>query len=199
MNESDEYEFPSVADIPIPDELSPEIEAEYIAYQECLVQLENEWRQLKTNENEYQIEANNLLQQIFEKRRQKQIARKNLRMEVVERQCEKENERLKNECEDAKKVLFERLVRGYYHAYRNVTSRLKELMGKDYQSYIDANEIEFPQIITDNQMKTRYQQPEETKARISSHETELDLQKIDELFKSYQSLIRKSDDSYNNE
>ena len=187
--EEDEFEFSSVGEIPIPEDLPKEVQAEYLAYRECLEQLENEWLQMKNDENPYQKKALKLLEESTERRKQKQEARMNLRLEVVDRQYEKETERIKNECEDAKKQLFERLVRGYYHAYRNVTSRLKELMGKDYATYIEQNEIEFPQISPDNQIKSRYQQPEETKAKISSAETEMELQKIDELFKSYQNII----------
>ena len=192
MEEEDPYyEYENIASIPIPEGLPPDIQVEYTVYRESLVQLENEWLQIKNNENEMQQEAYKLLSQMEEERKENHKSHRDLRIEVAERQREKELEKVKNENEEAKRSLFERLVRGYHHAYKCITTRLKELMGKDYQAYIEQNEIEFPQIPSDSQMKTRYQQPEEAKSRITSHETEQELQKIDDMFKDYMALIKR--------
>lgn len=185
------YEYESVSQIPIPQGLPHEIEVEYKVCKECIIQLENEWNQIKENENEMQKDAFEILSQMEKERKENHESRMNLRIEVAERQREKELEKVKNENEEAKGFLFDRLVRGYHHAYKCITTRLKELMGKDYQSYIEQNEIEFPQIPSDIQMKTRYQQPEEAKSRITSHETEQELQKIDDMFKDYMALVRR--------
>ena len=192
MEEEDtNYEYENVAAIPIPQGLPPEIEVEYTVCKECIVQLENEWIQIKENENEMQKSVYDILSQMEKDRKESHESRMNLRIEIADRQREKELEKIKNENEEAKKSLFERLIRGYHHAYKCITARLKELMGKDYQSYIDQNEIEFPQMPSDIQMKTRYQQPEEAKSRITSHETEQELQKIDDMFKDYMALIKR--------
>lgn len=199
MHKDDTQEYSSVHDIPIPSDLSPELKSEYVACQECLVRLENDWKFLKENGNEMEEEARQLLNQREEKRREKHEACMNLRIEVAARQREKELERIKNECEEAKKNLFERLICGYHHAYKCITSRLKDLMGKDYQAYIESNEIEFPQIHTEGQMKTRFQQPEEPKSKISSHETEQELLKIDSMFKDYMELVKMMNDTVNSQ
>ena len=143
MEEEDtNYEYENVAAIPIPQGLPPEIEVEYTVCKECIVQLENEWIQIKENENEMQKSVYDILSQMEKDRKESHESRMNLRIEIADRQREKELEKIKNENEEAKKSLFERLIRGYHHAYKCITARLKELMGKDYQSYIDQNEID---------------------------------------------------------
>lgn len=193
------YEYESVELIPIPKGLPPDVEVEYTVCQDSLAQLEKEWKQIKDNENEMQKGAYKILEQMEARNHEIQESRKNLRIEISKRQHEKEVERISNDCEEAKKSLFERLVRGHYHAYKCITSRLKELMGKDYQAYIEQNEIEFPQIPSDSQMKTRYQQPEENKSKLSSHETEQELQRIDDMFKDYIALIKRMNDNNTSE
>ena len=176
--------YESVRDIPIPDD-GPVNRDELIAFQEALGQLETEWRQLQANENPDQKMCLKILEEKRAKRRQLAEERLRLRLEVIDKQVERETERIQQEAEEAKKILWERLVRAYAQAYQHVTAQLKELMGKarkDYQAYMADKTIEFPIMQSDSTMKTRMQQPEEMKIKLSPQDCERDLMQIQALF-----------------
>ena len=94
---------------------------------------------------------------------------------------EKEHEKLQQEKADYNKQLFDRILRSYYQAYTSITSQLKELMGKDYAQYIAVNAIEFPTIPSENQMRTRMQQPEDVKIKIAPAEADNDYRRIQQI------------------
>lgn len=180
-----EVVYESVRDIPIPDDVSGVSRDELIAFQEALGQLESEWLQLKENENPDQKMCLKILEEKTAKRRQMAEERLKLRLEVIDKQVEREMERIQAENEEAKKILWERLVRAYAQAYQHVTGQLKELMGKarkDYQAYMSDKVIEFPIMQSDSTMKTRMQQPEEMKVKLSPQDCERDLMHIQALF-----------------
>ena len=178
-------EFESVRDIPIPDDVRGVKRDELVAFQEALGELESEWLALKRNENADQKMCMEILQEKTNQRRQMAEERLKLRLEVIERQVEKETERIQAENEEAKKILWERLVRAYAQAYQTVTAQLKELMGKvDYQAYMSDKAIEFPIMQADSTMKTRMQQPDEMKIKLSPQECERDLRQIQALFEN---------------
>jgi hypothetical protein len=177
--------YESVRDIPIPDNLTELERGEYLACQEALGALEAEWRQLSAGDNVDLKACLDVLEEDKENRRQQAKERLRLRLEILEKQVEREQSRIADETEKARKVLFERIVRSYAHAYQNICTQLKELMGhagQDFNAFIAANGIEFPQMPPDTQMKTRLQQPEEANIRLSAQDCKRDLRMIQEMF-----------------
>lgn len=178
--------FQSVRDIPIPDDLDQIKRAEFIAFQESLAALETEWQQLLQGENENRKMCVEILEERTAKRKQQAEDRLKLRLDVIEKQVEKESERIEIENEEAKRILWERLVRAYAQSYNTITGQLKDLMGKDsFQAYIADKAIfanaQFP-MQSDSQMKTRMQQPEDMKIKMTPQECERDLKLIQAMF-----------------
>ena len=166
----------SIRDIPLPPGLSEIEKAEFIAYQESMAELEDEWEALKAGENSDQKDCVALLEEIREKRKQQADERLRLRLEVIDKQVERERKRIEDEHEEAKKALFERIIKAYAQSYNAITAQLKETMSKDdYNAFISANGIDFPIISNESQIKTRMQQPEEPKIRLSTQEAAQDL------------------------
>jgi hypothetical protein len=178
-------QFASVMDIPLPEGLTDLQRIEFQAFKESLGQLESEWRQTSSGENEDVKTCFTLLDEIAEKRKSAAKQRLDLRLEVIEKQVERQRDKIRLESEEYKRMLFERLVSSYSKSYKNITGQLKDLMGKvwmDYDTWIAQNGIEFPQIPAESQMKTRTQQPEETKLRLSAEECESDLRQLQSIF-----------------
>lgn len=176
--------YESVAEIPIPENLSEVEKAEFSAYKMALTELEKEWMQLQEGENPDQQTCMTLINEIKEKRIAQAEERLKLRKEIIEKQAEREREKIKQEQEEYKKLLFERIVRSYYQAYNTATNQLKELMGKDYGPYIAQNGITFPNIPSEVQMRTRMQPPEEAKIRLTPVENEHDMRLIQQIIQN---------------
>ena len=173
--------FENIKDIPIPNDLSSIEKIEFQAFQSSLIDLEEEWIKLKNNENTDQLTCLNLIKEIKEKRIEQANERKLLRIEIIEKQYQKEKERIEQEKEEYKKILFDRIVKSYYQSYLNVTSQLKELLGKDYNQFISNYPIEWPQFINENNMKTRLQQNEDIPNRQTPADCEQDIKKIQQI------------------
>lgn len=174
----------SIADIPIPEDLSEVRKAEYRAYQAATLQLEKEWEDLHKGDNVDQQSCIELLKEIKANRTQQAEERLSKRLEVIGMQVEREKERIDKEMQESRKALFERLVRAYYQSYQNIATQLRELLGKDYTAYITSHAIEFPSMPSDSQMKTRLQQPEEAKVRLTQAEIDRDLKKLQQMYHS---------------
>ncbi|EAY14906.1 hypothetical protein TVAG_380160 [Trichomonas vaginalis G3] len=173
--------FQSVAEIEIPNDLSDVDKAEFTAFKLALVDLEKEWNQLQDGTNPDQQTCLSIINDVKEKRIAQADERYKLRTEIIEKQTEKEREKIKQEQEEYKKLLFERLVRSYYQAYQSVTAQLKDLMGKDYSQYISQNGITFPNIPSEVQMRTRMQPNEEAKIKLTPAENEHDMRLIQQI------------------
>ncbi|EAY07481.1 hypothetical protein TVAG_499690 [Trichomonas vaginalis G3] len=176
--------FKSVSEIPVPDNLSDLERIEFNAYKQALVELEQEWLQLKNGENPDQKACQTYINDIKTKRIQQAQDRLNLRKEIIEKQAAKEKERILQQQEDYKKLLFERIIKSYHQSYNTVTSQLKELMDKDYGQFIAQNGITFPDIHNEQQVRTRMSQPEEPKIRLSSAESEQDVRLIQQILQN---------------
>lgn len=179
--------FQSVRDIPIPDDLSEIEHAEFVAFQESLAALEEEWLKIQSGENEDQQMCVQVLEKRTAKRKQEAKSRLDLRLEVIEKQVEKETDRIEQESQVAERNLWKRLYRAYAQSYSTITNQLKELMGKEsFQAYIADKTIEFAGdvIQSDSQMKTRMQQPEEMKIRLSPQQCEADMKLIQAMFEN---------------
>ncbi|KAH0793650.1 hypothetical protein GPJ56_002371 [Histomonas meleagridis] len=171
--------FQSVADVPMPDGLDELQQAEFAAFQEALVHMEQELNQLETNENPDQLACLQVLNEIKEERIRQADERLKFKIEVIDRHVQNEKERIEKESEEAEKLLFDRLVRAYKVAYQESVDKLKELMDPvSFNSFMSENTIEFPEIPSDAQIKTRLQQPNENKIKLSPEEIENDLKKI---------------------
>ncbi|KAH0788051.1 hypothetical protein GPJ56_008033 [Histomonas meleagridis] len=167
----------SISIIPIPDDLKETQKAEFIAYQKSVIKLEEEWKELMEGRI---IDQNciNTLDQIKAKRIKEANERLKIRVQLAEEQAIKERERIESEFEDAKRELHEKLVMAYSLSDQNIVNQLKELKGKDFQSYITENAIDFPSSTPDTQMRTRTQLPDEVKIGLSPQECEKDLRYI---------------------
>jgi len=179
-----------IAEIPIPDKLNEIQRAEYIAFQDAMTDLENEWIGLENGTNPEQIACLEQIQEIKNKRYAQADERLKLRVDIIEKQFKKESERIETEQEEYKKLLFDRLMRAYSQSYQSIVSQLKELMGKEFATFNANNSIEFPSFVAEGQMRTRLQQPEEGKPRLHQSDVEKDIKLI-------QSIIQKSNQDEN--
>ena len=171
----------SIEDIPIPDDLNEIDAAEFNAYKMALIDLEKEFKQLMEDSNPDHQTCISIINEIKDKRIAEADERLKLKLEIIDKQTEKEHEKLQQEKADYNKQLFDRILRSYYQAYTSITSQLKELMGKDYAQYIAVNAIEFPTIPSENQMRTRMQQPEDVKIKIAPAEADNDYRRIQQI------------------
>ena len=190
--------FESVRDIPIPDDLDDIKRAEFLAFQESIAALEDEWQQIRQGENKNKRMCIEILDERTAKRRQQAEDRLKLRLEVIEKQVEKESERIESENEEAKKILWTRLFHAYAQSENTITGQLKELMGKDsFQAYIADKATKtrmqlkdligkdsLQAYIADKSMKTRMQQPEDMKIKMTPQECERDLKMIQAMFEN---------------
>lgn len=170
-----------IAEIPIPENLSEVQKAEYIAFRDAMTDIENEWEALENGTNPDQKSCIDLVKDTKKKRHAQAEERLKIRLEVIEEQMKRESERIKTDLDDYRKLLFERLMRAYYQSYQTITGHLKELLGKEYQQFITAHPIDFPTVPSEGQMKTRTQQPDEGKPRLSSVDVEKDVHQIQEI------------------
>ena len=171
----------SIEEIPLPEDLNGVDVAEFTAYKMALIDLEIEFQQLKENTNPDQQTCISIINEIKDKRIAEADERLKLKLEIIDKQTEKEHEKLQKEKQAYNEQLFDRILRSYYQAYTSITSQLKELMGKDYAQYIAVNSIEFPTIPSENQMRTRMQQPEDVKIRIAPAEADNDYRRIQQI------------------
>jgi hypothetical protein len=171
--------FYSVRDIVLPEGLTELERAEYSAFQEALALLETQWLQLETGENRELQACLAVLQERTAKRKEEARERMRLRIEVIHRQVQLEMERIDIENQEARKALFDRMVREYSQSYQEVTSQLRELGARPLPSLSHA--IDFPQLAADSQMETRMQQSEDAKIR-SPQDCEPDLNRLQEIF-----------------
>jgi hypothetical protein len=181
-------DFRPIASIPLSDDLSDIQKVEFRALQEAMTEIESEAIRLRKGDNVDQQSAIALLKEMREKQRSQADERQRLRVEVIAEQVERERRRIESEFEEAKSALGKRIVRAYCQADQYLTSQLKDLMGKDFSAYLQANPIDFPPMPPDTQMKTRLQQPEEAKIRLSTPDAERDLKKIQQKFRETRDL-----------
>jgi hypothetical protein len=171
--------FYSVRDIVLPDDLTELERAEYCAFQEALALLETQWLQLETGENRELQACLAVLQERTAKRKEEARERMRLRIEVIDRQVQLELERIDIENQEARKAVFDGLVREYFQSYQDITAQLKELGARPLVDLSDA--IGFPQLETDSEMKTQIQQSGDTKIQ-SAQDCQPDLDCLQEIF-----------------
>ena len=170
-----------ISEIPLPENLTDIQTAEYKAFVEAISNLEDQWIDLETGNNPEQKLCIEQIKQIKEKRELQAKERLDLRLKIIEKQYQKECEKIENEQEEYKKLLFDRLMRAYSQSYQMITSQLKDLMGKEFNSFISTNGIEFPTFNPEGQMKTRFQQPEEGKPRLNQSDVDQDIRTIQQI------------------
>ena len=168
-----------IAEIPLPEGLSEVQRAEYIAFQDAMTDIENEWEQLSQGTNPDQRSCIELVNEIKEKRYAQAEERLKIRLEVIEHQVQKETEKIQSDLEEYTKNLFERLMKAYIQSYQAITGQLKEMMGqKEFNQYIQNHSISFPSVPSEGQMRTRTQQPDEAKPKLSTSDCEKDIRHI---------------------
>ena len=175
-----------IEDIPIPEDLTEVQKAEFIAYKSAMIQLEEEWIQLQSDQNPDQIACNEIIQETNDLKKKKILEKLETRRDIIKKQHQKEIEKIEKEFKVAKSTLNDRLIRAYYQSDQNIIAQLKDLKGKDSTTYIAENSIDFPPIPSDSQMKTRTNQPEELKLRLSPQDCEKDIRKIQTYYDSEQ-------------
>ena len=179
--------YSSVSEIPSPENLTELQKIEFTAFRDSLSALENEWNALEDNNNPHQKECIKLLNEIRDNRKQQALEHLNLRLQVIEQQVKRDTERINLENEILTQTFYDRIMRAYYAQYQNLIGQLHGLMNEeDFNSFIRENEIQFPPFPDDNTMKTRLQESENLKIRISPQEIENDLHII-------QSKLEKED------
>ena len=83
-----------IADIPLPTGLTDVQKAEYIAFQDAMTEIENEWQQLSEGKNPDQERCIQLVNEIRDKRYAQAEERLKIRLEVINHQVEKETARI---------------------------------------------------------------------------------------------------------
>ena len=174
-----------IADIPLPDGLSEVQKAEFIAFQDAMTEIENEWEQLSNGTNPDQERCIQLVNEIKEKRYAQAKERLDIRLEVIENQVRKETEKIEADLEEYKEKLFERVMKAYQHSSLAISAQLKEQMGtKEFNQYMQTHSIDFPSFPSEGQMRTRTQQPDEAKPKLSTPDIEKDVRRIQQIVQS---------------
>ncbi|KAH0787650.1 hypothetical protein GPJ56_008445 [Histomonas meleagridis] len=168
-----------IADIEIPEELTRAQKAEFFVLKRMLSKLEGQWNELIENSNPEQIQYNHILEKEYETKFQQIEALRELNLQIAKKQYEEEKAKIEADFEENKKNLFKQIIHGYHSYYVTIMNHLKELMGSDFNSFLSANEIDFPQI----QEKTRGEkkpmhQPEEVKLVLTHYDSEKQIKKI---------------------
>lgn len=181
--------YSSVSEIPIPSDLSELQAIEFNAFRDSLSALEKEWYALEENNNPHQKECIKLLNEIRDNRKQQASERLNIRLQVIDQQVKRDTELINLDNEILTQTFYDRIMRAYYSQYQNLILQLQGLMSEeDYESFIKENGIQFPSFSDENTMKTRLQESENLKIRISPQEIDNDLRTI-------QSKLEKEEDS----
>ena len=169
----------SISEIPLPEGLSDVQKAEFIAFQDAMTDIENEWKQLSEGTNPDQQRCIQLVDEIKQKRYDQAQERLKIRLEVIENQVQKETRKIESDLEDYKEKLFERVMKAYQHSAQAISSQLKDQMGtKEFNQFIQSHSIEFPSFPSEGQMRTRTQQPDEAKPKLSTSDIEKDVRRI---------------------
>jgi hypothetical protein len=168
----------SVRSVPPPPSLSETELAEFLALQRSLGQLEDQWHRLRDAPNPDRLDYAAVFDREFGIRiRQAEIIEQ-MDSEAVEKQFLEDSERIEREWEDNEKALFKRFVRGYFLSYQKILDHLRELLGPDFESYHQANDIEFPDIPSVKNLKQQVPRPEEPRIAFNPHETDRQLRTI---------------------
>ena len=176
--------YNSVSEIPPPENLTELQEIEFQAFKESLCSIENEWFDLMNdNKNNYQKECIQILDEIKKSRKQQATERLNLRLQIIDQQVERDSARIELENDMLKEAFYDRIMRAYFASYQSLLNQLKELLPEqEYQAYIRENAVEFPPFPDDSTMKTRLQETENLKIRLTLEEIEADLHAIQSKF-----------------
>jgi hypothetical protein len=173
--------FPSVAQIPIPDDLSDIDRVEFLACRGALAQLELEWLSVTRGDHPDLQLALTLLLESKAVRDNRAKERLELRIDVEQRHAAHQRERIALDCELAKEALRERVIRGYFQKYQKICGRIGEVMaeiGEDFEEFIKTNRIEFPPIAGDDTIRGRLQTVESVAVALPAEEGEKDLRQI---------------------
>jgi hypothetical protein len=177
--------FRSIAEVPIPPDLSDLDRIEYLTCRDALAQLEWEWLGIETGENPDLRACLAIIDEAKANRNQLADERLALRIETINAQVAQELQRIAVESEEAKNLLRDRIFRGYFQSYQEICEKLKELMpmvGMDFDAFLEGHAIEFPPLPPDTQMKTRLQVPAEVPVQVSAEDCERDLRAILETY-----------------
>jgi hypothetical protein len=181
--------FPSIRNIPIPKDLSQQQTGEYLACREALCSLEAEWNQ-RFNDNNGDVSAvMTHFQEIKEQKDHQAEEKLRLRLEIVAKESEQERENVNTEIDEAKKQLFETVVRGYSDVYQKLCSRIENLMtrtGGDYERFIQANSIEFPIMGGESQRKFKSQSGGKQANQMAMQELDKVLHTVETLFREWE-------------
>lgn len=169
----------SVADAQIPEQLTPAMKIEFNVLKSKLIELESQWFKLLDNENPDQ----NRYSETIDTEYQSMISQANklaeIRVDSIKTQYNVKKAKILSDYEENKRLLFNRILRGYSQRYQEIISHLRSLMGSEYESFVaQKNEIEFPQISTNVHTERNISQPDDLKLAMSSHEIERQIQKM---------------------
>ena len=139
--------------------------------------LEKKWLGLGSD-NADQIETDQAFEREFQIRIDQTRVITDLDITAVENEMRMGEERIAQELEDDKKLLFKRLVRGYYSSYVHIMEQLRGLMGPDFDEFQAENEVEFPTIPQDKGQERKVPPPEDPKVSLSPHEADRLLKEV---------------------
>ena len=172
-------EIHSISEVPIPEGISEFQKLQYESFRDSLCQMEQELQELENGNNKDYLEFLSVIDEIKATRQKQADERLRLKLEVIEKHTNSELERIERENDESKILLHDRMIRSYKACYDETLSKLKELMNEDeFNLFVNENRIDFPDIQPDLQMKTRLQQPNELKVKLSPEEIENDLKQI---------------------
>jgi hypothetical protein len=168
----------SVRSVIPPPTLSEADRAEFLVLQRSLSVLEDQWHHLHDAPTSDCVDYSAIFDREFGARLKQAEIIEQIEIEDVEKEFREESDRMAREFEENQKTLFKRFVRGYYVSYQRILDHLRELLGPDYETYQQANEIEFPDLPSVKNQETKLPQPEEPKIAFSPHETDRQLREI---------------------
>lgn len=182
------FDSKSARSVAVPSSLSESERAEFLILQRSLASLEDQWHRLHDAPSPECVDYAAIFDHEFGARIKQAELLEQMEIEDVEKQFRDESDRISREFEENQKTLFKRFVRGYYASYQNVLDHLRELLGPDYDSFQQENEIEFPDLPSVKNQETKLQPPEEPKIAFSPHETDRQLREIRQIVQG-QSLL----------
>ena len=169
----------SVADAQMPEELTPAMKIEFNVLKSKLAELESQWFRLLDNENPDQKRYSEIVDQEY----QSMISHANklaeVRVDSIKTQYNVKKAKIMSDYEENKRLLFNRIIRGYSLRYQEIIGHLRDLMGSEFDSFIAyKNEIEFPQISSNVHTERNISQPDDLKLSLSHHEIERQIQTL---------------------
>ncbi|OHT16350.1 hypothetical protein TRFO_41835 [Tritrichomonas foetus] len=162
----------SIKDAEKPSGLTAVQQIEFNILKSKFMELESQWFQLLNNANSDQVRYGSIVKNEYDSMIDQARELAKIRKESIKAQYEVKLQKINSEYDENKKLLFKRIVRGYYLKYQDILSHLRELLGPDFEAFLHANEYEFPLIPSNPHTERNIAQPDEMKLALSHHESE---------------------------